>query len=78
MTFRETKGYRRDLGDDIFERVDEQRDIIGFAIFNFSKRDRKAIDVPLNRVSHEDTVAEFRNRKKQPFLSLKKRHFPYI
>ena len=47
VTFREAKGYLRDLGDDIFERVDEQGQVIGFAIFNFSKRDQKAVEVPL-------------------------------
>ena len=47
VTFRESKGYMRELGDDIFERVDEQGKVIGFAIFNFSKRDQKAVEVPL-------------------------------
>jgi len=47
VTFRDVKGYMRDLGDDIFERVDEQGHVIGFAIFNFSKRDQKAVEVPL-------------------------------
>ncbi|HEV8717292.1 MAG TPA: DUF2283 domain-containing protein [Candidatus Binatia bacterium] len=47
FTFREAKGYMRDIGDDIFERVDEQGRVIGFAIFNFSKRDQKAVEIPL-------------------------------
>jgi len=38
----------RDLGDDVFERVDGQGNVIGFAIFNFSKRDQTPIEVPLN------------------------------
>ena len=37
----------RDRGDDIFERVDEQGKVIGFAIFNFSKRDQQVVEVPL-------------------------------
>jgi uncharacterized protein YuzE len=36
------KGYTRDLGDGIVEMVDEQSKVIGFAIFNFSKRDWKS------------------------------------
>jgi uncharacterized protein YuzE len=48
VTFQDAKGYMRDLGDDVFERVDGQGTVIGFAIFNFSKRDQKAIEVPLN------------------------------
>ena len=47
VTFREGKGYMKDIGDDIFERVDEGGKVIGFAIFNFSKRDQKAVEVPL-------------------------------
>jgi uncharacterized protein YuzE len=47
VTFREAKGHMKDIGDDIFERVDEQGKVIGFAIFNFSKRDQKAVEVPL-------------------------------
>lgn len=47
VTFREAKGHMKDIGDDIFARVDEQGKIIGFAIFNFSKRDQKAVEVPL-------------------------------
>ena len=47
VTFRAAKGYMRDLGDDIFERVDEQGKVIGFAIFNFSKRDQQTVEVPL-------------------------------
>ena len=47
VTFRESKGSMRDIGDDIFERVDEQGRVIGFAILNFSKRDKKAVEVPL-------------------------------
>ena len=47
VTFRAAKGYMRDLGDDIFERIDEQGKVIGFAIFNFSKRAQQAMEVPL-------------------------------
>lgn len=47
VTFRDAKGYMRDLGDDIFERVDEQGQVLGFAIFNFSKRDQQVVEVPL-------------------------------
>ena len=47
VTFRVAKGYMRDLGDDIFERVDEEGKVIGFAIFNFSKRDQQTVEVPL-------------------------------
>lgn len=32
------KGHFKDVGDDVFERVDEKGNVIGFAIFNFTKR----------------------------------------
>ncbi len=48
VTFRDAKGYMRDLGEDIFERVDEQGQVVGFAIFNFSKRDQQVVEVPLD------------------------------
>lgn len=47
VTFREGKVYMRDIGDDIFERVDKEGKVVGFAIFNFSKRDQKPVEVPL-------------------------------
>ena len=48
VIFQECKGYMRDLGDDIFERVDEQGNMVGFAIFNFSKRNQQVVKVPLD------------------------------
>ena len=45
-----TKSVYSDIGNDIFQRVDEKTGkIIGFAVFNFKKRTEKLkeIDVPL-------------------------------
>lgn len=45
-----SRGYFNDLGDDIFERIDEKtKKIKGYAIFNFKKRteELKDIDVML-------------------------------
>jgi uncharacterized protein YuzE len=47
VTFLDAKGDMRDVGDDVFERVDEQGKVIGVAIFNFSKRDQQSVEVPL-------------------------------
>ena len=47
VTFLDAKGYMRDVGDDVFERVDEQGKVIGVAIFNFTKRDQQSVEVPL-------------------------------
>ena len=51
VIFHDAKGYMRDLGDDMFERVDEQGKVIGFAIFNFSKRDQKPLEIPLSALT---------------------------
>lgn len=40
------KGYFKDLGDGVFERVDEDGNTIGFAILNTKKRDKQEISVP--------------------------------
>jgi uncharacterized protein YuzE len=34
----DSKGYMKDLGDDIWERVDEQGNVLGLAILGFKRR----------------------------------------
>ncbi len=41
------KGFFRDLGSGVFERVDEKGKTIGFALLNVTKRTRKELLVPL-------------------------------
>jgi len=46
----EAKGYMRDLGNDIWERVDEQGKVIGIGILGFKKRiqgNKGEIQMPL-------------------------------
>lgn len=46
-----TPGYMRDIGHDIFERVDEKtKKVTGFTILNFKKRTEKfkAVDIQLS------------------------------
>jgi uncharacterized protein YuzE len=47
MTFADRKGSFREIGPDLYERVDARGNVIGIAIFNFLKRDRKTVEVPL-------------------------------
>ena len=47
VTFAKRKGSFRSIGPDIFERVDAKGKVIGFAIFNFLKHDRKTVEIPL-------------------------------
>lgn len=41
------KGFFRDLGNGVFERVDKKGNVIGFAVLNVTKRTRKELMVPL-------------------------------
>jgi len=44
-----TVGYLKDLGEDVFEKIDQKtREINGFVIVNFKKRSGKnSIDIPI-------------------------------
>lgn len=48
MTFAEREGRFREIGPDTYERVDEAGDLLGFAIFNFSKRGGAPVELPLD------------------------------
>jgi hypothetical protein len=48
VTFARRKGTLREVGPDVYERVDGKGQVIGFAVFNFSKRDRKTVEIPLD------------------------------
>jgi uncharacterized protein YuzE len=41
------KGFFKDVGDDVFLRVDQKGNVIGFAIFNATKRMKKELEVEL-------------------------------
>ena len=44
-----TIGYMKDLGNDIFERIDEKTgEIKGFLIMNFKKRSKDIIEIPIS------------------------------
>jgi uncharacterized protein YuzE len=47
LTFADRKGSFREIGADLYERVDARGNVFGVAIFNFLKRDRKPIEIPL-------------------------------
>jgi uncharacterized protein YuzE len=47
LTFTQRKGSFREIGPDLYERVDARGNVIGVAIFNFLKRDRKTVEIPL-------------------------------
>jgi hypothetical protein len=47
VTFARRKGSFRNIGPDIYERVDAKGNVLGFAIFNFLKHDRQTVEIPL-------------------------------
>ena len=47
ITFRDAKGYFQEIDDDIYERVDEEGNLLGYAVFNFSHHERKALTIPI-------------------------------
>jgi hypothetical protein len=48
VTFARRKGTFREVGPDVYERVDAKGCVIGFAVFNFLKHDRKTVEIPLD------------------------------
>ncbi len=47
VTFTKRKGHFREVGPDLYERVDAKGNVIGFAIFNFMKHKQKTVEIPL-------------------------------
>ncbi len=47
VRFADDKGHFREIAEDVFERVDERGRVIGFAIFNVTRRERESVEVPL-------------------------------
>lgn len=47
VTFRDAKGHFREVGEDVFERVDEGGAVLGFAVFNFRRKSLAPVEVPI-------------------------------
>ena len=47
ITFREAKGYLQEIAEDIYERVDEAGNLLGYALFNVTRHERQALTIPL-------------------------------
>ncbi len=48
VNFTKRKGHFREIGPDIYERIDSKGNIVGFAVFNFLKHGRKVVEIPLD------------------------------
>lgn len=46
ITTEKKQGFFKDLGNGVFERVDEEGNTIGFALLNVSQRSKREIEVP--------------------------------
>jgi len=47
ITFRQAKGYIKEISEDIYERVDAHGDLLGYSILNVSRHERHTIAIPL-------------------------------
>jgi len=47
ITFREAKGYLREIAEDIYERVDVTGNLLGYSLFNVTRHERQALAIPL-------------------------------
>lgn len=47
VTFSQRTGHFQEIRPDVYERVDEEGNVLGFAIFGFSGRAREPVEVPL-------------------------------
>lgn len=47
VRFVEAEGCFRELAEDVFERVDKEGNVTGFAIFNVTRRECESIEIPL-------------------------------
>jgi len=48
ITFREAKGYLREVREDVYERVDEAGDLLGYVILNMSRHERQIVTIPVD------------------------------
>ena len=58
VTFADHPGYFREVGPDVYERVDDADHLIGFAVFNFLKHDQEAVELPFDLAVTKSQVSE--------------------
>ncbi len=47
ITFRQAKGYLREIAEDIYERVDEAGNLLGYSLFNVTRHERQSLALPV-------------------------------
>ncbi len=58
ITFRDAKGYFQEIADDIYERVDENGNILGYAVFNFTQHERQSLMIPVKSQQLQSLIKE--------------------
>ena len=58
ITFRDAKGYFQEIADDIYERIDEQGNLLGYAVFNMSQHERQSLMIPLKTQQMQSLMQE--------------------
>lgn len=48
ITFRDAKGYFQEIDEDIFERVDQSGNLLGYAIFNVTHHECQDMAIPVD------------------------------
>jgi uncharacterized protein YuzE len=48
ITFKQAKGYLKEISEDVYERVDEHGKLLGYAILNVSRHERHTLAIPLS------------------------------
>lgn len=58
ITFRDAKGYFQEIDEDIFERVDQSGNLLGYAIFNVTRHERQDMAIPVDFQRLQATIQE--------------------
>lgn len=48
ITFKQAKGYLQEIAEDVYERVDEHGQLLGYAILHVSRHERHTLAIPLS------------------------------
>ena len=58
FVFRNAKGYYKEIADDIYERVDEKGNLLGYALFNVRRHERQELAIPIQIQRLKASLAE--------------------
>jgi len=58
ITFRDAKGYFQEIADDVYERIDEHGNLLGYSVFNMSQHERQSLMIPLKNQQIQSLMQE--------------------